>query len=43
MLANELARRDKAEVEAGLLRIWAVMQECVTARLRGSRAFCRAG
>jgi L-serine dehydratase len=30
MLANELARRDKAEVEAGLLRIWAVMQECVT-------------
>ncbi|MFY9891803.1 MAG: L-serine ammonia-lyase [Streptosporangiaceae bacterium] len=30
MLANELVRRDKAEVEAGLLRIWAVMQECVT-------------
>jgi len=30
MLANELTRRDKAEVEAGLLRIWAVMQECVT-------------
>ncbi|MGO8956759.1 MAG: L-serine ammonia-lyase [Streptosporangiaceae bacterium] len=29
MLANELARRDKAEVDAGLLRIWAVMQECV--------------
>ncbi len=29
MLANELGRRDKAEVEAGLLRIWAVMQECV--------------
>jgi L-serine dehydratase len=31
MLANELVRRDKAEVESGLLRIWAVMQECVTA------------
>jgi L-serine dehydratase len=29
MLANELVRRDKAEVESGLLRIWAVMQECV--------------
>jgi len=31
MLANELVRRDKAEVESGLLRIWAVMQECVAA------------
>jgi L-serine dehydratase len=30
MLANELPRRDKADVEGGLLRIWAVMQECVT-------------
>jgi L-serine dehydratase len=30
MLANELVRRDKAEVESGLLRIWSVMQECVT-------------
>jgi L-serine dehydratase len=29
MLANELVRRDKAEVDAGLLRIWAVMRECV--------------
>jgi len=29
MLANELVRRNKAEVESGLLRIWAVMQECV--------------
>jgi L-serine dehydratase len=29
MLGNELARRDKTDVEAGLLRIWAVMQECV--------------
>jgi L-serine dehydratase len=29
MLANELVRRDKADVESGLLRIWAVMQECV--------------
>jgi L-serine dehydratase len=31
MLANELVRRDKADVEAGLLRIWAVMQACVQA------------
>src|SRR5215469_16325005 len=30
MLANELARRSPAEVSAGLLRIWAVMGECVT-------------
>jgi L-serine dehydratase len=30
MLANELVRRDSAEVTAGLLRIWAVMRECVT-------------
>jgi L-serine dehydratase len=29
MLANELVRRDKSEIDAGLLRIWAVMQECV--------------
>jgi L-serine dehydratase len=29
MLANELVRRDKADVESGLLRIWAVMQECI--------------
>jgi L-serine dehydratase len=30
MLANELARgRDEAAVRAGLLRIWAVMQDCV--------------
>jgi L-serine dehydratase len=29
MLANELVRRDMAEVDAGLLRIWAVMQDCV--------------
>jgi L-serine dehydratase len=28
MLANECARRSEAEVRAGLLRIWAVMQEC---------------
>ncbi len=41
MLANELARRDKAEVESGLLRIWAVMQECVAAGC-AARAFCRA-
>jgi L-serine dehydratase len=31
MMANELARRDEAEVRAGLLRIWGVMQECVQA------------
>ena len=31
MLANELVRRDKAEVRSGLLRIWAVMRECVAA------------
>jgi L-serine dehydratase len=30
MLANELVRRDSAEVTAGLLRVWAVMRECVT-------------
>jgi len=29
MLANELSWRSEAEVRAGLLRIWAVMQECV--------------
>ena len=31
MLANELAWRDEAEIRAGLLRIWGVMQECVLA------------
>jgi L-serine dehydratase len=35
MLANELVRRDAAEVREGLLHIWAVMQECVE---RGCRA-----
>nr|BFE55701.1 L-serine ammonia-lyase [Dactylosporangium thailandense] len=29
MLANELSWRSEAEVRAGLLHIWAVMQECV--------------
>ena len=29
MLANELAWRSEEEVRAGLLQIWAVMQECV--------------
>ncbi len=29
MLANELVRRDKAEVTQGLLHIWSVMRECV--------------
>jgi L-serine dehydratase len=29
MLANETSWRPEAEVRAGLLRIWAVMQECV--------------
>jgi len=31
MLANELVRRDEADVRAGLLRIWSVMQDCVAA------------
>jgi L-serine dehydratase len=30
MLANETAWRPEAEVREGLLRIWSVMQECVT-------------
>jgi L-serine dehydratase len=34
MLANELSWRSEAEVHAGLLHIWSVMQECVE---RGSR------
>src|SRR4051794_16882182 len=34
MLANELSRRSEAEVRAGLLDIWSVMQECVE---RGTR------
>jgi len=29
MLANELARRDKAQVREDLLHIWSVMRECV--------------
>jgi L-serine dehydratase len=33
MLANELATRGEGEIRAGALRIWMVMQECVT---RGS-------
>ncbi len=35
MLANELVRRDEAAIRAGLLRIWAVMQECVRAGCEG--------
>jgi L-serine dehydratase len=31
MLANELARRDEAQIRTGLLRIWQVMQACVRA------------
>ena len=31
MMANELVRRDAAEIRSGLLRIWSVMQECVAA------------
>ncbi len=34
MLANEKARRSEAEIRDGLLRIWAVMQDCVA---RGCR------
>jgi len=29
MLANERARRDEPEIDAGLARIWSVMRECV--------------
>ena len=29
MLANECVRRPEAEVRAGLLKIWAVMQQCI--------------
>src|SRR5688572_33100776 len=35
MLANELAWRTEAEVRAGLLHIWSVMQQCVD---RGTQA-----
>jgi L-serine dehydratase len=31
IMANELARRDEAEIRDGLLRIWRVMQDCVQA------------
>ncbi|HET7018821.1 MAG TPA: L-serine ammonia-lyase [Streptosporangiaceae bacterium] len=31
MMANELVRRDEAEIRSGLLRIWSVMQDCVAA------------
>jgi L-serine dehydratase len=31
MMANEKVRRDEAEIRAGLLRIWRVMQQCVEA------------
>ncbi len=34
MLANEMVRRDEAEVRSGLLRVWAVMRECVAAGCR---------
>jgi L-serine dehydratase len=34
MLANELVRRDEADIRAGLLRIWSVMQDCVAAGRR---------
>ena len=37
MLANEQAWRDEAEIRAGLLEIWQVMQDCVRARLRRGR------
>jgi len=35
MLANEQAWRTEAEVRAGLLHIWQVMEECVARGLRG--------
>jgi L-serine dehydratase len=31
MLANELVRRSETDIRTGLLRIWSVMQDCVTA------------
>ena len=42
MLENEKAWRPEAEIRAGLLRIWEVMQDCVRARLRQPRASCPA-
>jgi L-serine dehydratase len=36
MLANELAWRTEAEVRSGLLDIWRVMQECVSAGCRAT-------
>jgi L-serine dehydratase len=36
MLANELAWRGEAEIRAGLLHIWAVMQECVAQGIRNT-------
>ena len=36
MLANECAHRSEEEVRAGLLHIWAVMQECVDRGVRGT-------
>jgi L-serine dehydratase len=41
MLANECVRRSEAEVRAGLLKIWSVMQECVRARLLHTRRASR--
>ena len=41
MLANEAVRRPEAEVRAGLLAIWAVMQECVARGVRGDRGAAR--
>jgi L-serine dehydratase len=35
MLANEMAWRTETEIDAGLLAIWTVMQECVQAGLAG--------
>ncbi len=33
--ANELARRSRADLEAGLARIWAVMSDCIDRGLQG--------
>ena len=43
MLANELSWRTEPEVRAGLLRIWQVMQECVTRGCSDRTASCPAG
>ena len=42
MRRNERHWRTDAEIDAGLLKIWQVMQDCVRARLRAPKACCPA-